>query len=57
MRIPQYLCGAALVAHLYTYAPPRYRTSQYHMASTPSQYLCGTILVTLYLMVRDKCVL
>ena len=39
----------ALIAHRYTYAPPRCRT-----AFSPSQCLSGTILLTAYSMVWDR---
>ena len=54
--VPVRFARGALVVHRYTYAPPRYRTSQ-HRSTTgllfTCQYLCGTILVTPYSMVWD----
>ena len=38
----------ALVAHRYSFVPPRCRTSKYHRTFVPSQCLFGMILVTLY---------
>ena len=48
----QVTCGA-LVAHWYTYAPPRCRTSQYSRLLFPSRCSSGTILLTQYLTVWD----
>ena len=42
-----------LIAHRYTFAPPRCRTSQYGRTFILSQYLSGTIWLTPYLMVWD----
>ena len=42
-----------LVAHRYTNASPRCRTSQFHGTSLPPQCPCGPILLTLYSMVWD----
>ena len=39
----------ALVAHRYSFAPPRCRTSQYRTTLCPSRCLFGMILVTLCL--------
>ena len=43
----------ALVAHRYTYAPPRCRTSQYRRTFVPLSVSSGTILLTPYSMVWD----
>ena len=43
----------ALVAHQYTYAPPRCRTLQYSRTLFPSRCPSGTILLTPYSMVWD----
>ena len=45
-------CGA-LVAHRYTYAPPRCRTRSTAVLLFPCQCLSGTILLTPYSMVWD----
>ena len=42
-----------LVAHLFTYAPPRCRTSQYRRIFSRSQCPSGTILLAQYSMVWD----
>ena len=42
-----------LVAHRHSFAPPRCRTCQYRRSFVPSLCLCGTVLVTLCLMVWD----
>ena len=41
--VPVRVTRGALIAHRYTYAPPRCRTSQYRRTFFPSQYLSGTI--------------
>ena len=51
--LPVRVTRGAVIALRYTYAPPHCRTSQYRMTFIPCQYLCGTILVTQYLMVYD----
>ena len=51
--VPVRVTSVALVAHRYTYAPPRCRTSQYRMTFIPSLCPSGTILLTPYLMVWD----
>ena len=43
----------SVVAHQYTFAPPHCRTSQTAGLLFTCQYLCGTILVTPYLLVWD----
>ena len=43
----------ALIAHRYTYAPPRCRTSLYRMSFIPLSYLSGTIWLAPYSMVWD----
>ena len=45
-------CGT-LIAHRYTYAPPRCRTSQYCRTLFPSQYHSGTFWSTPYSIVWD----
>ena len=49
--VPVRVTRFTVIAHWYTYAPPRCRTSQYHGLLFFCQYLCGTILVTPCLMV------
>ena len=44
--VPVRVTRGALIAHLYTYAPPRCRTLQYRRTFIPSQYLSGTIWLT-----------
>ena len=51
--VPVRVTRGALIVHRYSYAPPRCRTSQYHMTFFPSQSLSGTIWLTPYLMVWD----
>ena len=51
--VPVRLTKGALVAHQYTYVPPRCRTSQYHRTFVLSLCPSGTILLTMYLMVWD----
>ena len=51
--VPVRVTPGALIAHRYTYAPPRCRTSQYLSLLFPSQYLSGTIWLTPYSMVWD----
>ena len=48
----QIACGA-LVAHWYSYTPPRSGTSQYHRTFRLTQCLCGTILVAVCSLVWD----
>ena len=43
----------AVIAHRYTYAPPRCRTPQYSRTFIPFSVSLWTILVTPYSMVRD----
>ena len=43
----------AVIARRYTYAPPRWRTSQYRCAFIPCRYVCGMNLVTPYSMQFD----
>ena len=47
--VPVRLTRGAFVAHEYTYEPPRSTTGLFF----PSLCLCGTIVLTLYSMVRD----
>ena len=49
--VPVCATRGAVIAHRYTYSPPRCRTSQYLGLLFACQYLCGTILVTPYSMV------
>ena len=49
--VPVRVIRGALVAHRYTYAPPRCRTSQYNRTFIPSRCPSGTILLTPYSMV------
>ena len=52
--VPVWIIRGALVAHRYTCAPPRCRTTQYRCSPLfPPQWPSGTILLTLYSMVRD----
>ena len=51
--VPLRVTRGALIAHRYTYAPPRCRTSQYLRTFIPYQYLSGTIWLTPYSMVWD----
>ena len=51
--LPVRVTRRALVAHRFTYAPPRCRTSQYHSTFVFSQRPSGTILLTPYSMVWD----
>ena len=51
--VPVRVTRGTLIAHRYTYASPRCRTSQYRRLLFPSQYLSGTIWFTPYSMVRD----
>ena len=51
--VPVRVTRGAVIAHRYTYAPSRCRTSQYRRIFFPCQYLCGTILVTPCSMVCD----
>ena len=48
-----YVTRGALVAHRYTYAPPRCRTLQYSRTLFPSRCPSGTILLTPYSTVWD----
>ena len=41
--VPVRVTRGAVIAHRYSYVPPRYRTSQYRRSLFPYQYLCGTI--------------
>ena len=50
---PVRVTRGALVAHRYTYAPPRCRTSQYCRTFIPSQCLSGMVLMFLCSMVWD----
>ena len=53
--VPVLVARGAVIVHWYTYAPPRYRTSQYSRTFVPFfPYLCVTILVTPYSMVWDR---
>ena len=52
-HVPVWVTRGAVVAHRYTYAPPRCRTSHYRRTIIPCQYLCGTIFVTPCSMVWD----
>ena len=56
-HVPGWVTLGALVAHRYTYKPPRRRASQTVGLLFLSQCLCGTILLTLYGMVWDWWVL
>ena len=49
--VPVWVLRGALVAHRYTYAPPRCRTSQYGRLSFYTQCSSGTILLIPYSMV------
>ena len=51
--VPVRVTRGALVAHRYTYAPPRCIASQYHRTFVPSQCPSGTISLTPNLMVWD----
>ena len=51
--VPVPVTRGAFIAHWYTYAPPRCRTSQYRRTFIPSQYLSGTLWLTPYSMVWD----
>ena len=51
--VPVRVTRGALIAHRYTFAPHRCRTSQYCGLLFLSQYLSGTIWLTPYLMVWD----
>ena len=58
--VPVWITRSALVTHRYTYAPPRCRTStavaqDFH--SLLSVFSCWTILLPLYSMVWDWCVI
>ena len=47
--VPVWVPLSALVAHRYTYAPPRYRTSQYHRTFIPiSVYLWKDLAETVF---------
>ena len=46
--VPVRVTRGALIAHRYTFAPPRCRTSQYRMTLFPSQSLSGMIWLTPY---------
>ena len=52
LYVPVHVTCSAVIAHRYTYAPCC-RTSQLRSTLFPYQYLCSTILVTLYSMVWD----
>ena len=51
--VPARVTRGALVAHRYTYAPPRWRTLQYSRILFSSRCPSGTILLTPYSMVWD----
>ena len=51
--VPVQVTLGAVIAHRYTYAPPRCRTSQITGLSFPCQFLSRTILVTPCSMVWD----
>ena len=51
--VPVRVTRCVLIAHRYTYAPPRCRTSRYRRTFFRSQYLSGTIWLTPYSMVWD----
>ena len=51
--VPVRVTRGALVAHRYTYAPPRCRTSQYSRLLFPYRCPCGIILLTQCSMVWD----
>ena len=51
--VPMRVTRGAVIALRHTYAPLRCRTSQYRWTFVPSQYLCGTILLTPYSIVWD----
>ena len=51
--LPVRVTPGALVAHWYTYAPPRCRSSKYSRTLYPSRCPSGTILLTPYSMVLD----
>ena len=55
--VPVRVTSGALVAHRYTYAPPRCRTSLYAVLLFPSQCHSGTILLTPYSILWDWWVL
>ena len=50
--VPVRVARGALITHLYTYAPPSCRTSQYSTTFIPLS-TCGMILLTQYSMVWD----
>ena len=50
--VPVRVTRGAVIAHRYTYVNTRCITSQYRIIFIPCQYLCGTILMTPYSMVR-----
>ena len=47
-HVPARVTGDALVAHQYTYAPPRCRPLSTTELAFPTLCLCGTIVLTLY---------
>ena len=51
--VPVRITRGAMVAHRYTYVPPRCRTLQYRRTLFCSQCPSGTILLTSYSMVWD----
>ena len=51
--MPVRVTRGALIAHRYTYAPHRCKTSQYRTLLFPSQYLSGTIWLTSYSAMWD----
>ena len=54
--VPERVTRGALVAHLVTYAPHHYRTSQYRRTFIPLSVSLWNDVPTLYSMVRDWCV-
>ena len=54
LYVPGRVTRGALVAHRYTYAPPRCRNLQYSRTFFPSRCPSGTILPTQYSMVGFK---
>ena len=53
LYVPVRVKRDALVAHRYTYAPPRCRTLQYSRTFIPSRSPCGTTMLSAYSMVWD----
>ena len=51
LYVPGWVTRGAVIAHRYTYAPPRCRTSHYRRTFISFQHFSGTIWSTLYTMV------